>query len=92
MEPLPEQPFILCGLGRIGWRMLEHMQAGNFPIIVIDSRCAADDQRLGKVRLVRGDCQRPEKLIDADVRHAHGVVIVTSDDLVNITTALAVRR
>src|SRR5207247_10163311 len=41
---------------------------------------------------VKGDCRQREVLAKAGVTHARGVLIVTSDDLVNITTALTVRQ
>jgi Trk K+ transport system NAD-binding subunit len=87
-----DQPVILCGLGRVGWRVLEYLRAGGLPVVVIDTRCAADDPRLAGVRLVRGDCRQREVLLEAGVTGADGVVIVTSDDLVNISTALMVRH
>ncbi len=86
-----EQPVILCGLGRVGGRVLEYLQAANIPVVVIDNRCACDDPRLGKARLVPGDCRRREVLAEAGVAGARGVLILTSDDLVNISTALMVR-
>jgi Trk K+ transport system NAD-binding subunit len=85
-------PYILCGLGRVGWKILEYLQAGSLPIVVMDNQCAADDPRLGRARLIHGDCRRDELLLQAGVADAQGVLIVTSDDLVNITTALTVRR
>jgi Trk K+ transport system NAD-binding subunit len=85
-------PYILCGLGRVGWKILEYLQAGSLPIVVMDNQCTADDPRLGRARLVHGDCRREELLLQAGVADAQGILIVTSDDLVNITTALTVRR
>src|SRR5207248_8942181 len=41
---------------------------------------------------VKGDCRRPEVLEQAGVRQARGVLIVTSDDLVNVSSALLVRK
>jgi Trk K+ transport system NAD-binding subunit len=86
-----DQPVILCGLGRVGGRVLEYLQAAGIPVVVIDDRCAADDPRLGPARLVPGDCRRREVLARAGVAGARGVLILTSDDLVNISTALMVR-
>jgi Trk K+ transport system NAD-binding subunit len=59
---------------------------------VIDSKCTEDDPRLAGVRLIRGDCRRPEILAQAGLDKARGVLILTSDDLVNVSTALAVRH
>jgi Trk K+ transport system NAD-binding subunit len=86
-----DQPILLCGLGRVGWRVLEYLRAANLPVVVIDTQCVRDDPRLAGVRLVKGDCRHREVLEEAGVAHAGGVLIVTSDDLVNISTALMVR-
>jgi Trk K+ transport system NAD-binding subunit len=87
-----EPAFILCGLGRVGWRVLEYLRAAGLPVVAVDTTCAADDPRLLQVRLVKGDCRRREILEAAGVAQARGVLILTSDDLVNISAALMVRR
>lgn len=51
-----------------------------------------DDPRLKGVPFIKGDCRRPELLERAGLSTARGVVIVTSDDLVNVSTALLVRQ
>ncbi|MGH7171649.1 MAG: NAD-binding protein, partial [Gemmataceae bacterium] len=86
-----ELPIILCGLGRMGIRILRYLQAANLPVVVIDNRCQPDDERLQGARLVCGDCRQRSILEAADVAHARGVLILTSDDLVNISSALMVR-
>src|SRR5262249_6252185 len=86
-----DQPFILCGLGRLGWRVLEYLQAAGLPVVAIDLNLAPDDPRLGKVRLVKGDCRTREALEAAGVARARGGLILTRDDLVNLSTALMVR-
>ncbi|HLJ91808.1 MAG TPA: NAD-binding protein [Gemmataceae bacterium] len=87
-----EQPFILCGLGRIGWRVLEYLQTAGLPVVVVDTRCDPRDPRLGKTILVKGDCRKKNVLLEAGVAQARGVLIMTNDDLVNISTALMVRH
>lgn len=87
-----EQPFILCGLGRVGWRVLEYLRAAGLPVVVVDTQCAPDDPRLEGAPLIQGDCRRQETLEAAGVRRARGVLVLVSDDLVGISTALMVRR
>jgi Trk K+ transport system NAD-binding subunit len=87
-----EPHFILCGLGRVGWRVLEHLRAVGAPIVVIDNRCSTNDARLGGVKLVAGDCRQREILEQAGVKEARAVLILTSDDLVSVSTALMVRN
>jgi Trk K+ transport system NAD-binding subunit len=87
-----EQPYILCGLGRVGWRVLEYLRAAGVPVVVVDTRCSPQDPRLGNLRLVHGDCRNKEVLEIAGVARARGVLIMTNDDLVNISTGLLVRH
>jgi Trk K+ transport system NAD-binding subunit len=87
-----EQHIILCGLGRIGWRVLEYVRASGAPVVVVDTRCAPDDPRLHGVTLIQGDCRQQDVLERAGVARARGVLILTSDDLVSISTALMVRH
>ena len=85
------KPVILCGLGRIGWSVLDFLRAAGLQVVVVDNRCAPDDPRLGSARLVQGDCRRLEVLEQAGIRHCGGVVLAVSNDLVNISTALVIR-
>ncbi len=86
-----EAPIVLCGLGRLGTRILSFLQAANLPVVVIDNRCRAVDERLQGARLVSGDCRQLAILESAGVAKARGVLILTNDDLVNISTTLMVR-
>jgi Trk K+ transport system NAD-binding subunit len=86
------QHFILCGLGKVGWRVLEQLRAAGTPIVAIDNHCAPDDARLGGTPLIQGDCRNADVLRRAGLEHARGVVILTSDDLVSLSTALLVRN
>ncbi|MBX9580888.1 MAG: NAD-binding protein [Gemmataceae bacterium] len=85
-------PVVLCGLGRVGWRVLEWLRAAGQPVAVIDTAPPADDPRLAGLTVVAGDCRRPEVLEKAGAAAARAVLIVTSDDLVNVSAALLVRR
>jgi Trk K+ transport system NAD-binding subunit len=86
-----DQPVLLCGLGRVGFRILEHLKAAGIAVVVV-SQNEPDDPRLAGVPYFKGDCRRPELLEQAGVKTARGVIIVTSDDLVNVSTALLVRQ
>ncbi len=86
-----EAPVVLCGLGRLGTRILRYLHSANFPVVVIDNRCASDDERLQGARFVRGDFRQRSVLETAGVAEARGVLILTGDDVVNISTVLMVR-
>jgi Trk K+ transport system NAD-binding subunit len=85
------QPVILCGLGQVGRRVLDYLHQAGIPVTVIDNRCTPEELRLEKVRLIQGDFRQREVLAQAGLEKARGVLILTSDDLVNITAALMIR-
>jgi Trk K+ transport system NAD-binding subunit len=87
-----EGPILLCGLGRVGWRVLDYLRTAGLPVVAIDDHADPDDPRLCGVRFVRGDFRNRTVLEEAGVQTARGVLVVTSDDLVNIYAALIVRR
>lgn len=86
-----ERPIILCGLGRMGTRILDYLRAAQLPVVVIDNRCGPDDPRLQGMRLVAGDCRQQDILEAAGIAEAGGVLILTNNDLVNISTTLMIR-
>jgi Trk K+ transport system NAD-binding subunit len=87
-----ERPVVLCGLGRVGWRVLDSLRAAGLPTVVIDIKAEPTDPRVAGVSYFKGDCRQVELLERAGVKDARAVVIVTSDDLVNISTALLARK
>jgi Trk K+ transport system NAD-binding subunit len=87
-----EKPVVLCGLGRVGWRVLDFFKAAGLPVVVVDIHISPEDPRLAGVKGIKGDCRSIEVLERAGIREAAGVVIVTSEDLVNISAALLIRR
>lgn len=86
-----DAPIILCGLGRLGTRILKHLHAANLPVVVIDDRCSAADERLQGARLICGDFRQRAVLESAGVANARGVLILSKEDLVNISATLMVR-
>lgn len=85
-------PVLLCGLGRVGWRVLDCLRTAGVAVVAVDTVADPADPRLFGVRLVRGDCRDGGVLEQAGIREVRGVLVVTSDDLVNISCALMVRR
>ncbi len=82
---------ILCGLGRVGQRVLEYLQAAGVPVVAIDSKLTAGDEaKTGDIRYLRGDFRNRELLDQAGLADARGVLILTSDDLVNLSTLMTV--
>ncbi len=86
-----KRPIILCGLGRMGARVMETLRDADLPVVVVDNVCRPDDPRLLGARLVPGDCRRRDLLEAAGVADCGGVLVLTNDDLLNVTTALTIR-
>jgi Trk K+ transport system NAD-binding subunit len=86
------QTIVLCGLGRVGWRILESLRSTGASVTVVEIKINEDDPRLKGVTVVRGDCRQAEVLQRANIQAASGVLVVTSDDLVNLSTAMSIRK
>jgi Trk K+ transport system NAD-binding subunit len=87
-----EQHYILCGLGRVGTRVLDHLRAAGAQVVVVDTGGHDEVARKAGAPLVAGDCRSPEVLERAGLARARGVLILTSDDLVNLSATLMVRH
>ena len=85
---------IVIGAGSVGVAVVDSLVEQGQDVVVID----ADDSNryLGHLRdkgvpLVIADATQPETLSDAGLDRARGVAVLTSDDLANIETGLAIR-
>jgi voltage-gated potassium channel len=86
---------ILCGLGHMGFRVLEYLRAQGVPTIVIEKDAGGrfvSKARSLKVPVLIADMKDDESLVDAQVQHARVVIAATNDDLANIEVALDARR
>lgn len=85
-----DRPVILCGVGKVGQRVLECLCCDPVRVVVVDLAPPADLP--DGVRVVAGDCRQAAVLEAAGVRTAAGVIVCTSNDLVNLAAALAIHR
>lgn len=85
---------ILVGLGAVGMRVLEGLLARGQEVVVVEhdegNRYLNQARALG-VRVIVGDATLPRTLELVNLNGAAAVAILTSDDLTNIETGLAVR-
>jgi Trk K+ transport system NAD-binding subunit len=86
-----DQPVILCGLGKVGWTVLDFLKTAGLSVVAIDLHVKPTDSRLAGVRFIQGDCRQKEVLEEAGLAKARGVIIITSDDLINISATLLAR-
>jgi voltage-gated potassium channel len=86
---------VLCGLGHLGVRVLDHLISAGVDVVVLEkdeaSRFIAHARELDVPILIR-DMKEDQSLIDAGVPHARAVIIATNDDMANIEVALDSRR
>jgi len=85
---------VVCGLGNIGYRMVEQLHDLGVPVVAAElqetNRYLPAVRRLG-VPLLVADIRLPETLQTLHVEKARSVVVVTSSDIVNLETALNVQ-
>jgi Trk K+ transport system NAD-binding subunit len=85
---------VLVGLGAVGLRVLEGLRALGRDVVVIEydegNRYVQHARSLG-APIVHGDATLGQTLRSVNIAEAGAVAILTSDDLVNLETGLAVR-
>jgi voltage-gated potassium channel len=86
---------IVCGLGRIGYRVVEELLGWGEEVVGIehDSEGPFVEKIFQmNVPVLIGDARQEEILEQAGVRHASAIVICTEDDLTNVDIALDARE
>ena len=85
---------VVIGLGSVGVRVVERLLSAGTEVVVIDrnehNRYAAQVRESG-VPVVFADATLPQTLRRVHLASARGVAVITSDDLVNLETGLAIR-
>jgi Trk K+ transport system NAD-binding subunit len=85
---------VLVGLGAVGLRVLEGLRAQGRDVVVVEydegNRYVQHARSLG-APVVHGDATLGQTLGSVNIAKAGAVAVLTSDDLVNLETGLAVR-
>jgi voltage-gated potassium channel len=86
---------VLCGIGHLGFRVLEQLLARNAQVVAIekseDGKFVVQAKAMETPLLIR-DMKDDQTLIDAGVPHARAIIIATNDDMANMEVALDARR
>lgn len=87
--------FVVIGFGRSGARVVEILRSSGKQVAVID--LAPTARRVARARALRvpvvlGDATDPATLAAVNIRQCAGVAVVTSNDLINVETGLAIRE
>jgi Trk K+ transport system NAD-binding subunit len=85
---------LVVGLGTVGLRVVRQLHAAGREVVVVEM--SERNRHLGQVRalgvpVVIADATLPEVLSSARLAAASAVAVLTSDDLANLETGLAVR-
>jgi len=87
-EP-PTGPWIVCGAGRFGARMIEQLEKNNVPVTVVD----VHPERLPAYRsAILGRGTEAHTLEAAGIAEAEGVVAATGDDIDNLSIVMTARK
>lgn len=84
--------YIVCGAGRVGRRIIRHLQHQNLQYVIIEK----DEKKLAEVdgqllRTILGDATSEENLTAAGVRRARGLASCLPDDADNVYVVLTAR-
>jgi Trk K+ transport system NAD-binding subunit len=84
---------ILVGLGAVGLRVLEGLMAAGVAVVVLErdeNNRFLSQARAMNVPVILGDSTQPRSLESVNLKSARAVAVLTSSDLANIETGLAV--
>jgi len=85
---------IVCGMGRVGFRVVRWLLDLGAEVVVIESiptNPFIDQIRAWGVPVIIADARRPEVLTDAGVMTCSAICPITGDDLVNLAMATEAR-
>ncbi len=86
---------VLCGLGRVGYRILEELLAAKEAVVAIekngDSMFVEEMQDRG-VPVLIGEARLKKNLQLANIDKARAIILATNDDLTNLDAALTARE
>lgn len=85
-------PVIVCGLGRVGWPVLDYCKALGWRVVAVDTQCPASDSRLAGIEYHQGNYRDPALLQKLKLNEARGIILLANDDLNNLAACLEIRR
>ena len=86
---------VLCGLGRVGYRIVEELLAAKELVVAIEKdgdSMFVEEMRDRGVPVLIGEARLRKNLHLANVQEARAIILATNDDLANLDTALTARE
>jgi len=93
LSPMSDH-IVVVGLGNVGTRVMRTLRDLSVPIVVVDKNESARGAAIAReleIPFIIGDASREETLRAASIATSRAVVIVSTDDVVNLETALNAR-
>ena len=88
LEP-PTGPWVVCGAGRFGIRMIEQLEASGIPVTVVDVH---PDRLPAYQNSVLGRGTEAHTLEQAGITDAEGIIAGTGDDIDNLSIIMTARH
>lgn len=85
---------VLCGLGRVGYRIVEELLAAKESVVAIekDGDCMFVEEMQDRgVPVLIGEARLKKNLLLANLEQARAIILATNDDLTNLDAALTAR-
>ena len=94
--PAESEYFVICGLGSLGQHCITALTEFGVKIVAIEQQLPIsweiESLRDLLVDLIIGDCRHNDILERAKIDRCRAALIVTTDDRVNVETAIAIRQ
>ena len=86
---------VLCGLGRVGYRIARELIDAKEPLVVIEKKSDSmfvEELQDADVPVLIGEARLKKNLELANLNHARAIILATDDDLTNLDAALTARE
>ncbi|WP_198648302.1 TrkA family potassium uptake protein [Cyanothece sp. BG0011] len=86
--------YIVCGLGGIGIQIVRQLQGQGYEVVVIESdqnNRFLHTARSLRVPIILEDARVNDTLKTANIQKAEGIIVVTSDDMINVEIGLTAK-
>ena len=86
--------YIVCGAGRVGRMVIREIERNGLPLIIVErdrERATALEDTDPTRMVICGDSTKERVLLEAGIRHAHGLAACLADDADNLLVCLTAR-